>query len=96
MRNGHIMRMFYLIKQLSSLLNKSFVPVDHIMYGWKEKGGYLLPNKCLCEIPNKLINTCGCNDCSSTRCGCRWAFFKCTIYCGCAGSEACHNVYNDP
>ena len=83
MRNGHIMRMFYLIKRLSSLLNKYFVPLDPIMYGWKEKGGYLLPNKCVREIPNKLINMCGCNDCSSKRCGCRRV-----VFCGCAGSEA--------
>ena len=54
MRNGHIMRMFYLVKRLSSLLNKYFVSLDPIAYAWKEKDGYLLPNKCLREIPNNL------------------------------------------
>ena len=94
MRNGHIMRMFLLSKRLSSLVSRCVVPLDPIMYSWKEKDGYLLPNKCLREIPKNLIKTCGCNDCSSKMCGCRRNLSKCTIYCACTGNNACRNTYN--
>ena len=91
-RNGHIPRMFYLVRRFTSLLNRHFVPMDPLCYGWEVKNGYLLPKKYLREIPKYLIATCGCKECISKNCSCKRNFTKCTIYCKCEGNELCHNI----
>ena len=93
-RNGHITRMYYLIRRLSSLLDKHFTSPDPTLYGWKEKNGYLLPRKYLNKMPNSLIRTCNCKDCSSKNCSCYRTISSCTIYCRCGGLTLCQNIQN--
>ena len=94
-RNGHIMRMFYLVRRWSSLLNEYFQQMDPTYYGWEENNGFLLPKKYLRKIPKNLVNACGCKHCSSKNCGCRRALAICTIFCECGGGDSCTNIYNN-
>ena len=59
-RNGHIMRMYYLVRCLSSLLNAFFQPMGPTSYGWEDNNGFPLPKKFLRKIPKHLINTWMC------------------------------------
>ena len=82
-RNGHIMRLFYLLRRLSSLLDTHFASMDPRNYPWLEKNGFLLPDKCLCQLPPVLLKICkSCKGCSTKRCECRKLFGSCTVYCG--------------
>ena len=82
-RNGHIMRLFYLIRRLSSLLDTHFVSMDPRNYSWLEKNGFLLPDKCLCQLPPALLKICkSCKGCSRKRCVCRILLGSYTVYCG--------------
>ena len=92
-RNGHIMRLFYLIHRLSSLLDTHFVLMDPRNYSWLEKNGFLLMDKCLHQLPPALFKTCkSCKCCSTERCVCQNLPGSCTVYCGCGAK--CQNIYN--
>ena len=90
-RNGHIRRLFFLIKYSITLLSKSADQLQPLDYGWENKSGYLLPSKCLRELPKHLYATCRCAECSKVprRCGCKKHFTRCTTYCDCKGNAAC-------
>ena len=91
-RNWHIMRLFYLICRLSSLLDTHFVSRDHRNYSCLEKNGFLLPGKCLYQSPTALLKICkSCKGCSTKRYVCRKLLRSCTVYCGCRAK--CQNIY---
>ena len=92
-RNGHIMLLFYLIRRLSSLLDTHFVSMDPRNYSWLEKNDFLLPDKCLRQIPPDLLKICkSCKGCSTKRYVCQKLLGSCTIYYG-FGAK-CQNIYN--
>ena len=62
------MLLFYLIRRLSSLLDTHFVSMDPRNYSWLEKNDFLLPDKCLCQIPLDFLKICkSCKGCSTKR-----------------------------
>ena len=56
--NGHIIHLFFLICCLPSLLKTHFVLMDPRNYSLLEKNGYLLPDKCLRQLPPALWKIC--------------------------------------
>ena len=63
--NGH------LIRRLSSLLDTHFVSMGPRNYSWLEKNGFLLPDKCLHQLPPALLKICkSFKGCSTKRCVC--------------------------
>ena len=87
-RNGHIRRMFYLVKTFISLLDMHFVPLDLKLYGWIYLDGYLLPHKFLNPLPQSVTVTCKCKGvCKS--CGCQRIARNCTVYCDCNKTVYC-------
>ena len=53
--NRHIMCLFNLIRCLSSLMNTHFVSMYSRNYFWLEKNDFLLPEKCLRQLPLALL-----------------------------------------
>ena len=46
-----------------------FVSMDPPNYSWFQKNGFLLPDKCLCQLPPTLLKICkSCKRCSTKRC----------------------------
>lgn len=90
-RDGHILRMFYLTRMCVSLLTSDFT-LDPLEYGWKEKNGYLLPHKFLNDIPPDFVITCSCKNCKG-RCKCKSVGMLCTKYCICQASQICENLH---
>ena len=92
-RNRYIMRLFYLISCLSSLLDTHFVSMDPRNYSWLEKNGFLLPDKRLHQLLPALLKICkSCKGCSTKRYVCWKLLGSCTVYCGCCAK--CQNIYN--
>ena len=59
------MCLFHLIQCLSSFLDRDFVSMDPRNYPWLENG-FLLLQKCLCQLPPELLKICkSCKDCST-------------------------------
>ena len=74
------MRLLYLIRRLSSVLNTHFVSVDPRNYSGLENNGFLLSDKCLRQLPPALLKICkSCKGCSAKRCVC-WNFLEAAQY----------------
>ena len=70
-RNEHIIRLLYLIRRLSSLLDTHFVSMDPRNYSWLEKNGLLLPDKAKRQLPPALLKIrMSCKSYSTKRCVC--------------------------
>ena len=87
--NGHIPRWYFIVKELSNLLNFDYQHGDPLRNGWKIENYDLLPEKNLILIPDFLTYTCNCKvkdsskRCRSNQCKCKYSRTLCTEFCGC-------------
>ena len=93
--HGHIQRWYFLVKELSNLLNPHYEPLNPCHYQWTSIDEELLPIKNLLPIPEDVGIICSCKHKDiAKRCGGRCSCFKkgatCTDQCGCR--KICSNV----
>ena len=90
-RNGHIRRWWYLLKESSNLLTPEHERclLNALEYGWEDQEGDLYANKQLHLIPDELCNTCRCKTgCKTKHCSCVKAEgSKCSDFCLCINCE---------
>ena len=87
--HGHFPRWYYIVKDLSSLLDPVYRRQDPTKSGWRLDCYSLIPDKKVQLLPEKLSSVCSCQQkdvskrCSSKRCKCNSSETACTQYCGC-------------
>ena len=78
----HLKRAFFVIRNDVNSLHSARTALDPINYGWSIQDNYLLPNKSLHPLPERVIVLCRCNGkCTNTRCSCFKESQLCVIYC---------------
>ena len=86
---GHIPRWYFIVKELSNLLNPDYEHLNPLEYGWKLENEQLLPEKNLLLTPKNFSYTCSCKAaditkrCKNNRCKCKKSQSLCTEYFSC-------------
>lgn len=89
---GHIMRSFYVIRNIICLLDDTSAIRNPINYCWVKDNDLLLPDKCLKPLPHELLETCKCTGkCDTRRCCCKKAEQKCVLFCHAQQHPECQN-----
>ena len=88
-RDGHILRWWYLTRYSMSLLNINSWSKSPLDNGWEmSNSGSYLPSKHLYLLPDVFSSRCSCkNGCRNKRCGCKKFNTLCTDYCACSSCE---------
>ena len=85
---GHIPRWFYIVKELSNLLNPDYEPLNPLAYQWTMENEGIMPAKNLLRLPVELTSAYHCkardiHKMCAGRCTCLKNGVKCTKYCDC-------------